>query len=219
MKFEIKRSEQGVEIHLFNEDGSLTVWLCDSEQAAVFKLTSLIFSRAENQDQAKRSILVGDFDLADAPKREKPLSERAAEVGKRLIGLGATEKGKTGPKPSQTQEEQADLVKELIDQLKKGTIQPYVNPLGAPNVYPGVYPGVAPSFPFKDNTYVGDLPSFPGSSIIVDVCGGTSWSSIVGSSVNMASAVGQITDAEVGTFLTPNNCQVNVFKTSMKAAG
>lgn len=224
MKLEILRSDQGVEIHLHNEDGSITVWLCDSDQAAVFKLSSLIFSTAEDPKMAKRSILVGDFE-PEAAKREKPLVERAEEVAKRL-GVKVDRKAKESEAGMAKASEQ---FAELLEQLKKNQLTPaYDQPFIQPYTYP------KPAWPMS-YPYVGDPIGFPGGSVIVDVNAGKPYGAIGGcigsaglegmdleSDIKFFSATptgAQLTDTPVATFMNSNHCQVVVFKTSLKAAG
>ncbi len=155
MKLEIKKTDDGVEIHLMKDDGSKTVWLCEDETAAFYKLSSLVFSTAEDQKQSKRSILISEYGPEKAPDKE-PLSKRAERLRERLA--------KELP---QKQDEAAQIVpstipaadpslQEILEILKsQKTTSPYKYPLGTPQIIPQIGPQV-PSYP-----YIGDFPGLP----------------------------------------------------------
>jgi hypothetical protein len=151
MKVEILKSDEGVQIHLENEDGSKTVWLCDTEQAAIFKLANLLFSAQEDPKQAKRSILIGDFD-APEPK-EKPLAERAEKIREDLKKSGLAQKG--GDMAAKDLEKFKDILKKMQE------AQEISAPFTVPSIYdtPGIkiYPASIPQ-PIPMMPYIGDLP-------------------------------------------------------------
>ena len=89
MKLEILRSGDEVEIHRQNDDGTKTVWICENEQAALFKLASLITTREEDPKQAKRSILVGTFGKkGDSAKRKPALDDLSRKLTEELEKQG-----------------------------------------------------------------------------------------------------------------------------------
>lgn len=197
MKVEVVRSDEGVELHLEREDGSKTVWLCDTDQAAIFKLASLLFSAQEDPKQAKRSILIGDYDAPEPEK--KTLAERAAKVAQRLEKSGLAKKGlelKVDPDLSKF----AELLKKVQEEKfyePAAPLAPFYNP--AIHIYPASIPLQQPNM----MPYVGDpLPGYGYPAIDVNVCGAGPNSIVngftasgfketkIGSSVN---AIGQLT--------------------------
>jgi hypothetical protein len=193
MKVEVIHSDEGVQIHLENEDGSKTVWLCDTEQAAIFKLASLLFSAKEDPKQAKRSILIGDFDAPEPEK--KALSERAKSVEKRLQKDGLVKKSTSTEKGLEANEELIELLKKMKDQQ----VQPYTEKWLQPAIH--VYPAVVqPQIPIQ-TPYVGDLPfdgtgyGFPNKFGVIDV----NVSNQIGASVKPMSLTNMVlTDSDAG---------------------
>lgn len=225
MKFDIFRSDQGVEIHLHNDDGSRTVWLCDDVQVAFYKLASLLFSQPEPAKNARRSILIGDF-AAEAPKpAEKTLAERGEEVKKRLSKDGLAPKGAIQSKDAETKIEPAispDIQKALEEMLKginDGTYKKYptqpLQPYGPMPTYPYIGDPVPwPGSYTSDGT--GLIGKFSGGGSIVgdiqvDVYHGPNGSGFASSA--------QLADSQVGQLTMSNGSQMNIFKCSMKAAG
>jgi hypothetical protein len=88
MKLEILKKRAAVEIHLTNDDDSVTVWVCESEQAAMFKLATLIFSQDETPEQAKRSILVGTFSKKKAEPKRPELEDIAKMIAEKFAKEG-----------------------------------------------------------------------------------------------------------------------------------
>lgn len=168
MKVEVVRSDEGVELHLECEDGSKTVWLCDTDQAAIFKLASLLFSAQEDPKQAKRSILIGDYDAPEPEK--KTLAERAAKVAERLEKGGLAKKGQ-----SEKSDSGLDLSK-FEELLKKVQAEKFYEPVAPATPFYNppihIYPA---SIPFQQPSlmpYVGDLlPGYGYPTIDVNVCG------------------------------------------------
>ncbi len=83
MKIEIVKSEHGVELRRHNEDGSITVWLCETPEAALFQAASLLYGR---DPDPKRSILVGVFVKKDDPRIT--MAEQAEAIKKKLAEDG-----------------------------------------------------------------------------------------------------------------------------------
>lgn len=166
MKLEILKSDEGVQIHLENEDGSKTVWLCDTEQAAIFKLASILFSAPEDPKHAGRCIMVGEF--TKEPEEKRSLSERAAEVAKTVEKSGLQKKGDAS-KPDVDMEKFAELIK-LFQKEQPATFDtPILAPFMVPNVkiYPASFPQPVPMMP-----YIGDFPMESYPFIDVNVGGG-----------------------------------------------
>jgi hypothetical protein len=223
MKVEVLRTDDGVEIHRENEDGSKTVWLCDNDQVAAFKLNTLLFSVKDDPSLSKRSILIGDFDRAEEEKaiEKKPLAKRAADVADRL--------GKEGfVKKSQKTEKGVEVNEELLELLKQMKGVPFQSqPLGddffkpSVHIYPAampLQPSIMPQiggFPF-DNT--GAPFNQPYGTIDVNVCGAGIYGAsakptMPGQAMNMT-----LTDTAIGC--TFNGSQkVHTFKTSFGGNG
>lgn len=87
MKLEILRKRNALEIHQTNEDDSITVWVCESDQAAMFKLASIIFSQEEKPERSKRSILVGTFTKKSEPK-PLDLDDSARKIAEEFLKNG-----------------------------------------------------------------------------------------------------------------------------------
>jgi hypothetical protein len=83
MKIEIVKSERGVELRRHNEDGSITIWLCETPEAALFQAASLLYGR---DPDPKRSILVGVFVKKDDPRIT--MAEQAEALKKKLAEDG-----------------------------------------------------------------------------------------------------------------------------------
>jgi hypothetical protein len=138
MKLDIKKDGDAVEIHLANDDGSITVWLCDSQEVALYKLASILFSRPEGDKRAKRSILVGTFE-EKAVEKKVSLSERSKVVKERLVKGGLAEKsdGELAISPD---------IEKMIEAMKQlPQYSPYQVPLAQPFIHkydPNLYPQV-----------------------------------------------------------------------------
>jgi hypothetical protein len=138
MRFEIKRDGDAVEIHLTNEDGSVTVWLCDNQETALYKLAAILFVRPEGEKRAKRSILVGTFREEKAPERKPSLSERARVIRETFEKAGMKDAQEAAPAPDMEQ------LLELLKGQKSASpnmqftqpnypyVQPFVQPIGYP---------------------------------------------------------------------------------------
>ncbi len=136
MKLEILKKRNAVEIHQTNDDGSVTVWVCDSEQAAMFKLASIIFSREEKPEEAKRSILVGTFSKKKAEPKRPDLDEIAKLIAEKFA--------KEGMQPQQ------DLpVLNPPQEPPAPAILPYIQPM---NPYGGAVGISIPSTTIVDGT-------------------------------------------------------------------
>jgi hypothetical protein len=218
VKVEVLHTGEGVEIHLENEDGSKTVWLCDNEQAAIFKLANLLFSAQEDPKQIKRSLLIGDFDRAEEAKsedRKKPLADRAADVAARLEKEGLVKKGSV----KKGIEGNEELYK-LLEQMKKQGPAPYTEEFLKPavHVYPAVYQPVPLVMPM-----VGDFP-FDGTGIKPFMDGYGTVTDVNVSGINGASAKPMnfsnvvLEDVSLGCTISGNQ-KVHHFKTSFGMNG
>lgn len=211
MKIEVLRSDDGVEIHRENEDGSKTVWLCDNDEVAIFKVNTLLFSTKDDPKLAKRSILIGDFDRAEEENavEKKPLASRAAEVAKRLESGGLIKKGQKAEKSLEVNEELLELLKKMKDTPPKPLTDDFFSP--GIHVYPAtIQPFVMPSYP-----QVGGMPfNQPYGTIDVNVCG-----DLIGATSSkpmMSSMV--VTDTSLGSTYS-NGQKTHLFKTSFNGNG
>lgn len=202
MRFEIKRTDEGVEIRLFEDDGSVTVWICETEQAALYRLASLVFGIAppEKAPEAKRSILVGQFEKADPKKsetRKRDLEESAKRVRERLGKEGLSPKA--DPEPPSKNPDPAEYL-ELFKKLQKSI------PCAPDWTYNPTGPGYIPtSAPVKygspgtwDNTSAGFLDPV-----------GEAWS-------RLSSGGDPTVNMPVTVTSASGSSNMTVFKTSMK---
>lgn len=74
----IKRQDGTVELRIQEDGGGATIWLCENEQEALFRLASLLFS-PEKPPKEGRSILVGTF-----RKKEEERPVDMEELAKKL---------------------------------------------------------------------------------------------------------------------------------------
>lgn len=151
MKLDITRHGEAVELRLTQEDGKVVVWLCDSEQAALYKLANLLFSVPVEEKQAKRSILVGEF----VEKDKRPARPDMSEIAKKI----QEELKKNGLIPSEE-----DLSAPMAPAIFPG--KPYTVPYFPPNTG-GMGSG---DMTVGGYPYVGDLPSYGGGIIYKNVC-------------------------------------------------
>lgn len=80
MKLEIVNRRDAVEVRQLNDDGTMTIYLCENPQAAMFKIASLVYSIEEPKEEAKRSILVGTF----GEKKKQPERPNLEEIAKKI---------------------------------------------------------------------------------------------------------------------------------------
>ena len=80
MKIEVVNRRNAVEVRQLNDDGTMTVYLCENPQAALFKIASLVYSIEEPKEEAKRSILVGTF----GEKKKQPERPNLEEIAKKV---------------------------------------------------------------------------------------------------------------------------------------
>lgn len=190
MKLEIKKGEHGeVELRRTNDDGSIDIWLCDSEQVAFYKLMALVFERPEPPANARRNILVGTFKKKSAESQDKPsLEKRVEELLERLKveELEKVEKEAAAP--------DSDMAK-WLDLLKKTPPYAPSKPFG--------WPGMVP----MDQTYPG-LP--PGTTIW---CSGQVQGS-AGVTAQLSNQSAPALHEELLSGYSTDGAKVNVFKTS-----
>lgn len=165
MKLDVDRKDGTVEIRRHNDDGSITLWLCDSDQAALYKLASLVMDQPENPKMKRRSILVGTF----TPEEKKPTLEELAERRKaELEKEGMTKRDEQPKKAPAAMPKDLEEFTELLKSLggnKEYKMLPEVHPF-MPSPAIGPYPyGAEP-------IWVGGLPKPPvyGGDTI-NICG------------------------------------------------
>lgn len=141
MKLEITRHGEAVELRLVKDDGKITVWLCDCEQTALYKLANLLFSTPESDKQLKRSILVGEFSKKDAEPERPDMSKIAEEIKKAIQKEGFAPWGEDLSAPA------TPYNPYTVPYVGKPFIQP-LQPYTSPNTG-GI--GVTPNAP-----YIGD---------------------------------------------------------------
>lgn len=222
MKFEILKDGEAVEIRIAEDDGSFTIWVCDNEQTAVYKLAALLFSKPEDEKRLKRSILVGNFVPKPAEKK-RTLEEVAKESSKRLSDGGLVRK-EDATQPLIDSEQLKELLKQLTEQAK------ITIPLGG-----GFKPSI-PNYPYPGYPmpYIGDpvplgsaglIPGWPNggmmtvnyssqaapAEITLDSVGALmQFTNIPGDSFSMPS----LNEKAVGCFKTMSGVTVNVYKAS-----
>jgi len=124
MKIEIIKGANGVELRRVNDDGSITIWLCETPEAALFQAAAMLYGK---EPDPKRSILVGTFEKEDEKKAD--LAKMREELLEALKKQGMVEK----------------------DVLQPPTMVPFVQPV-APYVQPMIVPYIQPNPYVNPNT-------------------------------------------------------------------
>lgn len=220
MKLEVVRDGEAVELRLTEQDGSITVWVCDNEQTALYKLAALLFSKPEDEKKLRRSILVGTFE-EKKPEKKRPLEEVAKDAEKRLGEKGLVKKGGFP--------DQAELEKLLKQISEQADLQPFLYPGLLPSMpnYPmkkmGIYPMLPQIGDYVPLTPTGIAPDFfPCETIIT--CGAPEVTmdslgdmaplkfSSEGEAFNFSSM--KLQEQSLGSYKTSMGATVNVFKAS-----
>lgn len=226
MKFEILKDGEAVEIRIAEDDGSFTIWVCDNEQTAVYKLAALMFSRPEDEKRLKRSILVGNF-TEKKPEKKLTIEEIAKKSEERLKKIGLFKKEGVD-QPTMDQEQLYDLLKKLTEQAK-------VMPLGG-----GFIPSV-PNYPGYPMPYVGDpvmplggqpigiIPGWPnGGEFSINYCASKTIPAEItmdssdmcfSNAADVIPSSMKFAESAVGSFKTTMGATVNIFKASSLNSG
>lgn len=219
MKFEIAKAGEAVEIRIAEDDGSFTVWICDNEQTAIYKLAALLFSKPEDDKRLKRSILVGTFEPKKVEKK-KTIEEMAAETAKRLADSGLVRKGSGTVYPVLDDEKMKELLEKITEKFAPAIQVDKFFP-SIPN-YP--YGGI-PAMPYiGDPLPIGITPGWPQVGTVNFTSTKVNPAEITLDSVDdlmtFSNADGlfnsglHLSEQAVGCFKTKMGATVNVYKAS-----
>jgi hypothetical protein len=201
MKLEIVNRRNVAEVRQLNDDGTITIYLCENVQAALFKIASLVYSIEEPKEEAKRSILVGTFGEKKQPERPN-LEEIAKKV--------AEEMAKQGKFAIQ-------MPPDTLNSPGLGAPVPYINPIGP--YYGGGKVTIVPNtIDLGEVTITPEIDVNVGDSDMVD-CTGTAQ---LGETVNLSAILADIQGSQ-GCFglqdepVLTSNGNVKMFKTTLSS--